>query len=66
MKTLKIINHIFWAIAAVVLNILVVYYWGNMACRVESLIIGCLIYTLLCIGGWAIFNNHYKEIEDGK
>lgn len=66
MKTVKIINCVFWAIIAIVLNIMVVHYWGAMNCPVKSLVLGCIFYTAFCAFGWFFFHQHYKEIEEGK
>ena len=66
MKTLKRLNHIFWAVAAIVLNVMVVYYWGREGCPVKSLVLGCIVYTMFCLLGWWFFHSHYTEIEGGK
>ena len=66
MKTLKRINHIFWSVATIILNNMVVYYWGKQGCPSKSLILGCIFYTAFCAFGWFFFHQHYKEIEEGK
>ena len=63
MKKLKIINGIVWAVAAIVLNILVVHYWGEMACPVKSIVLGCVIYTAFCACVWYAIHNHFNEME---
>lgn len=65
MKTIKRLNHIFWAVAAIILNIMVVYYWGREGCPTKSLVIGCIVYTMFCSVGWWFFHSHYTEIEGG-
>ena len=64
MKTLKIINGIVWAVIAIVLNIMVVHYWGSMACPVKSLVLGCIVFTAFCVCLWYCIHNHLTEIEN--
>ena len=63
MKNLKIINGIVWAVAAIVLNVMVVYYWNKMGCPVKSLVLGCIVYTAFCTCFWFCIHNHFTEIE---
>ena len=63
MKTLKIINGIVWAVIAIVLNIMVVHYWGAMACPVKSLVLGCILFTAFCVCFWFCIHNHFNEVE---
>lgn len=63
MKTLKIINGIVWAVATIVLNVLVVYYWNNMGCPVKSIVLGCILNTAFCASLWYTFHNYFNEIE---
>ena len=63
MKTLKIINGIVWAVIAIVLNIMVVHYWGEMGCPVKSLVLGVIQYTAFCACFWFCIHNHFTEIE---
>lgn len=64
MKTLKIINGIVWAVIAIVLNIMVVHYWGEMACPVKSLVLGCILFTAFCVCFWFCIHNHFNEVEN--
>lgn len=63
MKTLKIINGIVWAVIAIVLNALVVYYWSDMGCPVKSLVLACIAYTAFCACMWCAFHGLLKDIE---
>lgn len=63
MKKAKIINAIVWAVIAIVLDIMVVYYWNQMGCPVKSLVLGCIIYTAFCLCFWGCIHNHFTEIE---
>ena len=63
MKTLKIINGIVWAVIAIVLNALVVYYWSDMGCSVKSLVLACIAYTAFCACLWYAFHALLKDIE---
>ena len=63
MKTLKIINGIVWAVIAIVLNALVVYYWSDMGCPVKSLVLACIAYTAFCACLWYAFHALLKDIE---
>ena len=63
MKTLKIINGIVWSVVAIVLNIMVVYYWNQMGCQVKSLVLACIFYTAFCVCFWYCIHNHFNEVE---
>lgn len=60
-KTLKTINSAFWAIVALVLDIMVVYYWHQMGCGVKSLVLGCIQFTAFCACFWYCIHNHINE-----
>ena len=64
MKKLKIINGIVWAVIAIVLNVMVVYYWNQMGCPAKSLVLGCIVYTAFCVCFWYAIHNHINEIEN--
>lgn len=63
MKTAKIINGIVWAVIAIVLDCMVVYYWHQMGCGVKSLVLGACQYTLFCVCFWGCIHNHLTERE---
>ena len=63
MKTLKIINGIVWAVVAIVLNVMVGYYWNELGCPVKSIVLACIAYTLFCVCMWYAFHNHFNERE---
>lgn len=64
MKTLKIINGIVWAVIAIVLNIMVVYYWNQMGCPVKSLVLGCIVFTAFCAALWFTVHEYLREREE--
>ena len=64
MKTLKIINGIVWAVIAIVLNIMVVHYWGAMNCPVKSLVLGCIVFTAFCAALWFTVHEYLREREE--
>lgn len=63
MKTLKIINGIVWAVVAIVLNVMVGYYWNELGCPVKSIVLACIAYTLFCVCMWYAFHGLLKDIE---
>lgn len=64
MKTLKIINGIVWAVIAIVLNIMVWYYWQQMGCPVKSLVLGCIVFTAFCAALWFTVHEDLREREE--
>lgn len=63
MKTAKIINLIFWAVVAVLLNIGVYVEWSANECEPKSIVLGCILFTSFCLCFWYCINNHLRERE---
>lgn len=64
MKTAKIINGVFWAIIAIVLNIMVCYYWNLQGCETKSLVLGCIVFTAFCAALWFTVHEYLREREE--
>lgn len=60
-KTLKTINSAFWAIVAIVIDIMIVYYWHQMGSEVKSIVLGCIQFSVFCACFWYCIHNHINE-----
>ena len=60
-KALKTINNTAWAVIAIVLNCMVVYYWHQIGCGIKSLVLASIQFTAFCACFWFCIHNHINE-----
>lgn len=48
MKTKRVINIAFWVALCICLSVLVSIHWANQACPVPNIIVGVVVYAVLC------------------
>lgn len=64
MKKARIINAIFWAAIAIILNVGVSTTWEANGCPTSSLVLGCIVFTTYCVAPWCICHYCIFNKED--
>jgi len=63
-KTLKIINGVFWTVLAIALNIGVSVVWQLEGAEEKSLVLGCILFSAFCICLGLCSHFHINEVNN--